>query len=60
MILKHDEAVAEVGKALKEAKAGDGSKVLGHLKAAGKWAFDMATQIGTRVAAEVIKKAMGM
>jgi len=58
--VEHDEAVAEVGKALKEAKSGNGSKVMEHLKASGTWALDTATKIGTSVAAEVIKKSMGL
>jgi uncharacterized protein YjbI with pentapeptide repeats len=58
--VEHDVAVGEVGQALIEAKAGNGSKVMGHLKAAGKWAFDTATKIGTSVAADVIKKSMGL
>jgi hypothetical protein len=56
--VEEDDAVAEVGKALQEAKAGNGSKVLGQLKASGKWAFDTATKIGTSVAGDVIKKSM--
>jgi len=56
--VEHDVAVSEVGQALIEAKAGNGSKVMGHLKAAGKWAFDTATKIGTSVAADMIKKSM--
>ena len=58
--VEHDEAVAQIGKAQIEAKAGNGEKALAHLKSAGKWAFDTATKIGTSVAAEVIKKSMGL
>jgi hypothetical protein len=50
--------MADVAAAESEAKAGNGSKVIEHLKKAGGWAFETATQIGVRVAAEVIKKSM--
>jgi uncharacterized protein YjbI with pentapeptide repeats len=53
-------ALAEVSDAETAAKAGKGSKVVEHLKRAGKWTFDVATNIGTDVAAEVIKKSMGL
>ncbi len=51
-------ALAEVSDAETAAKAGKGSKVVEHLKKAGKWTFDVATKIGTDVAAEVIKKSI--
>ena len=51
-------ALAEISDAETAAKAGQGSKVLEHLKKAGKWTFDVARDIGTDVAAEVIKKSM--
>ncbi|MDP3182569.1 MAG: hypothetical protein Q8M54_07085 [Desulfobaccales bacterium] len=54
------QAVTDVSLAEKEAKAGNGPKVLEYLKKAGQWAFDTATKIGTSVAAEVIKKALGL
>jgi hypothetical protein len=51
-------ALAEVSDAETAVKAGKGSKVVEHLKKAGKWAFDVARDIGTDVAAEVIKKSL--
>jgi hypothetical protein len=53
-------ALAEVSDAETAAKAGKGSMVLEHLKKAGKWTFDVARDIGTDVAAEVIKKSIGL
>ncbi|WP_275296523.1 hypothetical protein [Pseudomonas lundensis] len=38
----------------------DGEGALKHLKFAGKWAFDMAAEIGTSVAAQAIQKAIGL
>jgi len=55
---EHDIAVSEIAKAEEAAKAGDGSKTVAHLKSAGKWAFDVATKIGTSLAVEAIKKSM--
>jgi hypothetical protein len=57
---EHDIAVSEIAKAEKAAQEGQGSKVVEHLKAAGKWALDIATKIGTDVAAEAIKKSTGL
>lgn len=50
-------AVAEAQKALEEK---DSSRVMAHLKKAGKWAFDAATGIGASVAAAAISKAIGI
>ena len=55
-----DIEVAEIAQAEIEAKNGDGQKMLGHLAKAGNWALDVATKIGTSVAAEMIKKSMGL
>ena len=52
--------LAEISNAEAAAKAGKGSKVVEHLKKAGKWTFDVATNIGTDVAEEVIKKSIGL
>lgn len=41
-----------------EAKAKNGPKMIEYLKKGGKWTLDTATEIGTNVAAEVIKKAL--
>lgn len=57
---EQDLAVAEIARAEQAAKANDGSKVVEHLKSAGKWALDVATKIGTSVAVEAIKGATGM
>jgi hypothetical protein len=51
-------AVGEIAKAEIAAGEKDTPKVMGHLKVAGKWAFETATKIGTSIAAEVIKKSM--
>jgi hypothetical protein len=52
-------ALAEIGLAEKAAADKDGSKVMAHLAKAGKWALKVATEIGTKVAAEVITHAGG-
>lgn len=45
--------------AKEEAKKGNESKALGYLKSAGKWALDIAEDIGTKLLAETIKSQMG-
>lgn len=57
---EHFTCIAEVVKATDEVKKKNGPKAMEFLKKAGKWTFDVATEIGTTVAAEVIKKAMGV
>jgi hypothetical protein len=57
---EHDEAVGEIAKAERAAKDGNGPKALEKLSAAGKWAFDVATKIGTTVAAAAIKFSLGL
>jgi uncharacterized protein YjbI with pentapeptide repeats len=57
--IEQDTAVGEIAHAEAAAKNGDGPGVLKHLKKAGKWTFDVARDIGTDVAAEVIKKSIG-
>jgi hypothetical protein len=42
------------------AQGQDGPKVLALLSKTGKWVFDVATTIGTTVAAAVLKKALGL
>ena len=54
-----DAARAEIGAAAREVERGDGPAVLHHLKAAGPWALNAATSIGTSVAAAAIKMSMG-
>lgn len=55
---EQDEAIGAVTAAAKAAAQGDGPTVLRHLKAAGKWALEVAEKIGVAVAAEAIKKTM--
>lgn len=56
----HDQAIVSIGAAENSAMKQDGEGALKHLKSAGKWAFDMATEIGTSVAAQAIQKAIGL
>jgi len=58
--LEADVAAGEIAKAEKAAKEGDESRAIRHLKAAGKWAFDFATSVGSSLVAEVMKKYTGM
>lgn len=58
--VEHDQAVASIGAAETAAKQQDGAGVLEHLKSAGKWALDVATTIGTTVAAQAIQNAAGL
>lgn len=55
-----DIALGEVAAAEVAASKGDGPKALQHLKAAGKWAFDVATKIGTGVAVVALKTVLGL
>jgi len=55
-----DIAVGSLALAEQAAKKGDGSKTVEYLAKAGKWALDAATQIGTTIAAEAIRKSLGM
>lgn len=57
---EHYEALADIAKAEKEARGGNGPKALEWLKKAGKWTLTKAGDIGTKVAAEAIKKALGL
>ena len=57
---EHDIAISEIAKAEQAAKEGQGSTVMEHLKAAGKWGLDLATKLGTSVALEAIKKSMNL
>jgi hypothetical protein len=58
--IHHDVAIGEVATAEKAAKSGDGMTALKHLKRAGQWALDTATDIGTEVAAAAIKASLGL
>ncbi len=57
---EHGQAIASVGAAEIAAKKQDSAGALGHLRSAGKWAFDVATRIGTEVAAKAIQTAIGL
>lgn len=57
---EHFEAAAAIAKAEDAANKNDGAGVFGYLKNAGKWALETATKIGTTVAVEALKKALGM
>lgn len=51
-------AIAEVAEAEAASKEKDGSKVIRHLKTAGKWVFDNATKIGVDIVTELLKQKM--
>ena len=53
-------AAGETLNADADAKIGYGAKVLKHLKSIGEWSLKVAQDIGTKVAAEVIKKFLGI
>ena len=60
---EHYVAVGSIAQAEIAAKAGDGGKVqsaMSGLGTAGKWAFGVAKDIGVNVAAEIIKKSVGL
>jgi hypothetical protein len=58
--VEHDIAVGEMAKAEQAAKSKDLNKVAKYLKAAGKWALDIAAQIGVTVAIEALKQAVNV
>lgn len=58
--IEHDKALASVAAAEEAAQKNDGAGALRHLQAAGKWTLDVATKIGTSVAAKAITSAMGI
>ena len=55
-----DIAIGEIASAEIASKKEDWPKVIGHLAKAGKWAFETATNIGVRIAAEAIKTSMNL
>jgi hypothetical protein len=57
--LTHDIAVSEIAKAEQAARENKPGSVAQYLKAAGQWALDVATKLGTSVAVEAIKQSMG-
>lgn len=58
--IEHDKALASVAAAEEAAQKRDGAGALRHLQVAGKWTLDVATKIGTSVAAKAITNAMGI
>lgn len=58
--IEHDQAIVCVGDAMNAAKEQDSIRTLNHLKSAGKWAFNVATKIGTAVASKAIQTAIGL
>ena len=58
--VEHDQAVANIGSAEVAAKKNDGEGTFRYLKAAGKWALDTATKIGTQVAVKAIEGAINL
>jgi hypothetical protein len=59
MSAEHQVAIGQIGAAAQAAEAGDGPKALEYLKAAGKWAFDAASQVGIGVAIAAAKSHLG-
>jgi hypothetical protein len=57
---EQDMVLGQIAAAETAAKEGNGAHVLQYLKMAGRWAFDVASEIGTSVAAEAIKRALGL
>jgi len=57
---EHQMAIGAIQAAKSAAEKGDESKAISFLKTAGKWALDIATDIGAKVAAELLKKQMGI
>jgi len=56
----HDMAIGAIAAASTAAKQGNGAKALEYLKKAGTWALDVATKIGTDIAAAALKSSMGI
>jgi hypothetical protein len=57
---EHDLATGEVASAQLAAEKGDGPGAMAHLARVGKWALEIASSIGTTVAAAAIKAAIGI
>lgn len=53
-------AAGQIAAAELQAKKGGGAKLLEHLKEAGTWAFEVATEIGVELTASLIKKSLGL
>jgi predicted acylesterase/phospholipase RssA len=57
---EHTVSLGAIASAEIAAKEGNASTALKHLSTAGKWALDLANKIGAAVAAEALKKALGL
>ena len=57
---QHFTALAEVSSAELAVKGGDGNKATAHLRKAGKWVLDVATELGCGLVAETIKATLGL
>lgn len=55
-----DMAIGAIAAASTAAKQGNGARTLEYLKKAGTWALDVATKIGTDIAAAALKSSMGI
>lgn len=55
-----DIALAEIAKAKKAAKEKRVDEIIKTLKSSGKWALDVATKLGTTLATEALKIALGI
>jgi hypothetical protein len=56
----HDEAIGAIASAEKATEKGDGAGASAQLKAAGKWALEVAEKIGVGVAVAALKTALGL
>lgn len=56
--LEHQESITAVMQAEKAIKENEPTKAIDKLKQAGKWAYGVAEQIGTKVVAEIIAKGI--
>ena len=56
--LEHQETITTVMQAEKAVKENEPTKAIDKLKKAGKWAYSIAEQIGTKVVAELIAKGI--
>lgn len=57
---EHQMAIGAIEAAKVAAEKGDESKAMTFLKSAGKWTLDIATDIGAKIAAELIKAQIGL
>lgn len=57
---EHSIAVGNIAKAEQAVKSNNLKEAIRYLKAAGKWALDIASKIGVPVAIEVLKRALGI